>query len=262
MGTMWLLVGMLMMGPAMAEQEEVFKLLDVSQEDADSMIQSSIGYGFFAYPWACRQMPMGKRPAIVEAVGRYAKHYSESKAFLAWYEEYRNEMKPQSPPEPKPMATLRREQAAEAKKALAELERQMNESTGEIKEALKMALEQAKATMGQMQSGDPAQDAMADEGARMAYETERRQYELNLAAWEKEFPAQNPRPLIAKRLKQLLEETRDVDFNAKTVGEGWKTFAKPEYEAKSRNWKLAFRAGKKTVEAARTFAQKWLDELE
>jgi len=33
------------------------------------------------------------------------------------------------------------------------------------------------------------------------------------------------------------------------------------YEKKSKEWKLAFRAGKETTDAIRTIAQKWLQEI-
>jgi len=38
-------------------------------------------------------------------------------------------------------------------------------------------------------------------------------------------------------------------------------FADPKYEAKSGGWKLCYRAGKESVEAARAFAQTWLKGL-
>ena len=53
-------------------------------------------------------------------------------------------------------------------------------------------------------------------------------------------------------------EQKDIDFNAKLNGT---TFVSPDYEAKSSNGKLAFRAGRETTERARAFAQRWLAEL-
>lgn len=38
-------------------------------------------------------------------------------------------------------------------------------------------------------------------------------------------------------------------------------FVKPEYERKSSEWKLAYRAGKASTEKARAFAAAWLAEL-
>ncbi len=256
-----MLIGALMMGPG-AGFDAVLQQMQTGRDDVEAMIQSSFGYGYFGYPYRCAQIPMAKRPAVVTAVGTFAKTYTESPAFLEWYEEYRTGSKPQAPEEPVTMAAARRQQLAEANKGLAELEREMNNATGDTKEALRQALEMGRQMVAAMQASDPAQDAMADEAARQQYEASRREYEMKLAEWEKEFPSQNPRLMIAKRLKEFLEVTKSVDFDAETVGEEWKTFKKPEYEAKDRGWKLAFRAGKATTETARAFAQKWLDELE
>jgi len=38
-------------------------------------------------------------------------------------------------------------------------------------------------------------------------------------------------------------------------------FADPSFEAKSRFWKLCYRAGKEPVETARALAQEWLRQL-
>jgi hypothetical protein len=38
-------------------------------------------------------------------------------------------------------------------------------------------------------------------------------------------------------------------------------FADPAVEAKPSEWKMCFRAGKPATEAARAFAQKWLNDL-
>jgi hypothetical protein len=45
-------------------------------------------------------------------------------------------------------------------------------------------------------------------------------------------------------------------------GENYFVFEKPEYENKSNHWKLCFRAGKPTIDAARTYAKAWLKEIE
>jgi hypothetical protein len=42
---------------------------------------------------------------------------------------------------------------------------------------------------------------------------------------------------------------------------GKKVFVKSEYEEKSSLWKLCFRSGKESVEAARAYAKSWLNEL-
>ena len=65
------------------------------------------------------------------------------------------------------------------------------------------------------------------------------------------------------RLQQFLEETAGIDFAAATMlKNGRRVFVKPEYEQKSKNWKMAWRSGREVVEAARTFVLRWISELE
>lgn len=82
--------------------------------------------------------------------------------------------------------------------------------------------------------------------------------QLNKADDEKRFPS-DANVLIKQRLQEFLSTSATVDFNAQLNGS---MFANPEYEAKSGQWKMCFRAGKAVVEAAREEAQAWLKELE
>jgi hypothetical protein len=53
-----------------------------------------------------------------------------------------------------------------------------------------------------------------------------------------------------------------VAYDARlTDKDGKKVFADPALEAKPKEWKLCFRAGKPATDAARAFAQKWLADL-
>ena len=68
--------------------------------------------------------------------------------------------------------------------------------------------------------------------------------------------------IITKQLKQFLDLSATVDFDAQTVQKGNKlVFVNPAYEAKSNAWKLCFRCGKEAVTGMRKFAQQWLSEL-
>ena len=82
--------------------------------------------------------------------------------------------------------------------------------------------------------------------------------QINKADDEKRFPA-DANVLIKQRLKEFLDVSATVDFDARLNGS---MFANPEYEAKSGQWKMCFRAGKAVVEAAREEAKAWLKELE
>jgi hypothetical protein len=79
-----------------------------------------------------------------------------------------------------------------------------------------------------------------------------------LAAFERRWPA-DPRNLVARRLQEFLDVSKDVDFDAKLVPAGkLMRFADPRYEEKPPTWKLCFRSGREAVAAAREAAQGWL----
>ncbi|WP_435352950.1 hypothetical protein [Emticicia sp. SJ17W-69] len=69
---------------------------------------------------------------------------------------------------------------------------------------------------------------------------------------------------IKTQLQQFLEESADVDFNAKLVKVGSGTaqdFANMEYRDKSKIWKQSFRIGKPATTEFRKIAEEWLKEL-
>lgn len=69
--------------------------------------------------------------------------------------------------------------------------------------------------------------------------------------------------LVARRLREFLALTEDMDFDARTRRNdaGRLVFRDEELEAKPATWKLCFRAGEDTIEAAREFAEGWLRSL-
>ena len=69
--------------------------------------------------------------------------------------------------------------------------------------------------------------------------------------------------MIKKWISSFLEATANVDYNAKTAtGQyGKELFVNQKYEQKDNIWKMAYRAGKQPMDAARSFAQSWLSEL-
>lgn len=75
-------------------------------------------------------------------------------------------------------------------------------------------------------------------------------------------PSRPVEPLVASRLKQFLELSADVDFQARLVTKnGVSRFADPRLESRSPEWKLCFRAGPQTLAAARAYAGDWLNTL-
>jgi hypothetical protein len=89
-----------------------------------------------------------------------------------------------------------------------------------------------------------------------------RQRDEALKQLDKTYP-EDPRAMVAMRLRRFLEVTKDIDYAARLEDKDKKRiFADPALEAKPGEWKLAFRAGKPATDAARAFAQKWLSDLQ
>jgi hypothetical protein len=95
------------------------------------------------------------------------------------------------------------------------------------------------------------------------YQQQLTDYNNKLADWNKEYPVNNPRPMIKKWINTFLERTAGVDYSAKTATDqdGREIFVNQNYEQKDEIWKMSYRAGKAPMEAARSFAQSWLNEL-
>jgi len=68
----------------------------------------------------------------------------------------------------------------------------------------------------------------------------------------------DPAVLVRKRLKEFLEDSATVNFDAKLNGG---VFTDPVYECKDQKWKMYYRAGKPVIEAAQDEIRKWLDRV-
>ncbi len=70
---------------------------------------------------------------------------------------------------------------------------------------------------------------------------------------------------VVKILKQQLKAIDDLSnatFSREIIDEGGKKiFRNPDYERKPPNWKLCYRAGRETIEAAWGCTKQWLEEL-
>jgi hypothetical protein len=108
---------------------------------------------------------------------------------------------------------------------------------------------------------DPQQRELLRQMTEAACVEDKQRYEQELKNWEEQFPA-DFRVLIKKRISAFLAMSADVDYAAKLAPRGDKmVFVSDDYEQKSPEWKICFRAGKEATDAARVFAKTWLAEL-
>jgi flagellar biosynthesis GTPase FlhF len=189
----------------------------------------------------------------------WAKAYTASPAFQQAYTAQRAAMKPKPPTfDGTPEEELARERAKQDKsqedsrKAIAamppEQRKMMEEAMAAAAEALK-------------QMDTPEMRKMQLDGIRMQREGRMARHAEEMKKWEANYPT-DPKPLIAKRLQAFLDVSAGVDYGAKLEPrDGTMRFVDPVLERKDANWKLCYRAGRETVEAARAAATAWLAEL-
>ncbi len=236
--------------------------LKTSMHAVEGFVQDAVAYGNFNYPSACAKIPASRRAAIVRAAGEFARAFTATPGFVAWYDGFREERKPSAPTFNPTVAESRAQQVDAIKKQIAETEKSASAAPADQKGMYKDVLASLKAALKEIESGDKSRDGEMDALLAQSNQAAKQDYETKLAAYEREYPKGNPRPLIRKHLEEFLEVTKDVDFDAKLVKkDNLMVFANPEYEQKPSEWKKAFRAGKAAAEAERAFALDWLKSL-
>lgn len=243
--------------------DEFLKQLGISRSDADSRIINSMldgslnEYGMDK----AKNIALGNRAAVTRDLLVYVKKKVASPAFINEYNALRERKKPTLTTTKTP-DEFQKDQIAESKKALADLEANAKKNTVPAMQAAydKMILDGQKRVK---EAEDPNSKVMRSYRQRYA-ENERMGRESNerkMADWEAKYPA-NPLHFIKKRLEQFMQESADIDFDAETYMKGGiKYFTNRAYESKSSRWKMGFRAGREVVMTARAFASQWIAEI-
>ncbi len=244
---------------------QVLKQLGLTEEDAKDYIWLDFSHAVLSYPRTEQILAVarGDRVAIVKQLVAHAKAYTKSPEFNRRYETYREGKKPERPELPKSMEEMRSEQKEQLKKSIKETEENMKTLTPEQQEQFKPVLDGLRASLKSVE--DPNNPMYSKDVGKMyqqAYEGQLETFKKDSAEWDTQWPP-DPKPMLIRRLENFLEVSADVDFNAKVVRDksGFTTFANPTYEGKSSDWKLCYRAGRETIEAARAAAKEWLQGL-
>lgn len=211
-----------------------------------------------------RDMAIGDRVSLIKSIGNNVKEYVSSKEFVAKYNQLRDDRKPTAPEEPKLSAQLKDEQRTNLLNAISEAEKNKKQMAADQQAMFDDIIKVYKQQLAEID--DPEKTMFKpemDEYIKQSHQMQMDDYNNKLAEWEKAYPINNPTGLIKNWINTFLEKSADVNFDAKTVKgkDGIIKFVDPDYEYKDGQWKLYFRAGKESVNAARTFAQSWLGEL-
>jgi flagellar motility protein MotE (MotC chaperone) len=233
--------------------------LGVTEATASREIVRSLTGGYVnVYPAskAFKAAPATVRASLVKNAIAWAKTYTESAAFKAEYDKQRQADTPAPPTFKGTVDDELADQRAQRKKSLEESKKNIEKMPANMRPQMEATIKQMEAQFARMDT-DPQMIALARQGLEMQRANDQKAYEERGRAHEKRFPS-DPRVLIARRLQEFLDTSRDMDFNAKLVPAGAKQrFADPRYEEKRAEWKLCYRAGKEAVTAARDAAQTW-----
>jgi hypothetical protein len=248
------------------KMKALLQKLDITDSNAQSMIFSGCSGNYFSPPnlKAIKSYSAGDRAALVQVVGNYVKEVTSSKDFIKRYNEYRETQKPKEPEKPKTIAQMKEEQRESFKKAITNME-EMKKKVAKDQQA--MFDETIKSYQEQLKEIDNPDNPMFSKDVenmyQQGYQQQMTEYNNKLADWNNQFPINNPKPMIKKWLSTFLERTSNVDYSAKTATDqyGRDLFVNQKYEQKDNLWKMSYRAGKQPMDAARGFAQSWLNEL-
>ena len=211
-------------------------------------------------PAAFTAMAPAARVALVNFTLTLARTFVESDDFKRRYADHREANGPDPLPEEQTADSILAKQRAGFENQVAEMRKLFDQITPEQRVTLEEGWKQMRDQMTAMEQGERRQqiDAMLKE--QRAGQVQARDEAQK--AFDQRFPA-DPRALVALRLRHFLEVTNDVAYDAQLVDKDKKkVFADAALEAKPAEWKMAFRAGKPATDAARTFAQKWVNELQ
>jgi cell division protein FtsN len=216
-------------------------------------------------PAAFTAMTPAARVALVTFALNLARTFAESAEFKRRYADHREANGPEPLPEELTVDAVFAKQRAGFEQQAAEMRKLFDQITPEQRATLEQGWNDMRAQLDAMEKGERRKEI---ESVLKEQRLEQmRGHEAAMKEFEKVYP-EDPRALIAARLRHYLDLTNDIDFSAQLIdtssGDKAKkrVFADAALEAKPAEWKMSFRAGKPASDAARAFAQKWLADLQ
>jgi len=242
---------------------DLWSKLGIPETQGKKASVEAIGGGsvpFYMVSKAVMAAPPAARAALVVEALTWVKRFVGSAEFKTAYEALRQERKPEAPTSKGTPDQQVKAQQDEQRKSLEEARKNLASLPPELRKEMEATLKQMEETVKKT-AADPAMQAQAKQMAAAGDKENQDQYKARMADWEKDYPTDGS-VLVAQRLKQFVDVCGDVDFAAKLTGRNGKMyFAEEKYQEKPSEWKVCYRAGRETTEAARGFAKTWLGEL-
>jgi hypothetical protein len=211
-------------------------------------------------PEAFKAASASARVAMVNFALTLTRAFVESEEFRRRYADHREANGPDPLPEEQTVEAVLAKQRAGFEEQVEAMKKLFDQITPEQRATLEQGWDDMRRQLTELETGP--RRAELDQALRQTRAGVVRERDLALQELEKVYPA-DPRALVAMRLRRFLDVSKDVAYGAQLVDKnGRQVFADPALEARTAEWKLCFRAGKPATEAARSFAQKWLSDLQ
>lgn len=236
--------------------------LGITKAEADQKIVNGFLHGYVdAYGVRnVKNILVGNRSAVVKELLNYAKTYASSEAFKKAYNALKQNEKPtqnkiQTPDE------MRKETIEQYKKSIADLEITVKKADANTKPVFEKILADARKELKNAEDPNNKSILSYTKNYPQMLKDMQTSYDAQITDWELKYPT-NQLIYIKRSLQKFLDETKDIDFGASLTDKGGKkVFTNPNYESRSKQWKMAFRAGKEVIDPARIFVQQWLEEI-
>jgi hypothetical protein len=245
--------------------DDVWKQLGISQQTGNDNIKNSFLSGYFYHygAEAVRNATSGNRAAAAGTLLTYVKQFVNSDGFKKEYEAQRQAKKPQVQERKTPRSAdkIRKDMIDETQKALDDLTTRMKTMTPDMQKLMEPTVKSYEEMIKSYKDPKNEMFTMMATVESQLYEQNGKSDVDEMKKWEEEWPA-DVKPLIKKRLQKYLSISATVDFSAELKDKnGKKVFVKDEYERKSADWKMIYRAGADVNGVAKGFAEQWLKEL-
>ncbi len=237
--------------------------LGIPKDQANRKINSGFLGGYLDYYGMrnLKNIAVGDRAAITKDVAAYAKQYVQTEDFKKEYALLKARYKPKPLQKIQTPEELKADMIKRAKETLASSIESQKKASGDTKKIFDQMIEYARQNLKMAEDPENKNIKAYTKNYPAMKQQMEQGYQARIRDWEAKYP-DNHMPMIKVRLQEFLKVTENVDFDAQLVEKkGIKYFVKPEYEKKDSRWKLAFRAGKPSVQAARSFVEQWIKEI-
>jgi len=254
---------LIVFGTTLALAQAILGEFGVGEADLKSRAVDALISGYPIYPNRAKFKAASQsvRAEFARSVFSVLKAYTETESFKTSYAKRRAEWKPSAPAIVSPDEQYAK-YIADIKKSLDDTKASLEKMPPDVRKGMEPVVKSMEESYAK-QVNDTKMIAMLKESYARQAEYAQQSYNDDLRKWEERYPV-DPNVLIAKRLRELLELTNAIPYDAKLVtGDGGvMTFADPQLERKSSDWKICYRMGREPVEAARALATEWLKQLE